>query len=132
MHLEPSPLKRYGGRTFTVAVVAAVGCLVLGQPAVGRGLVLGTIMSIGNFWIMGLMLPLRLRPSRRQSTLLSFLSILIRYGLMGAAVAVAIRSERFDLAAVAVGLLAVPAAILLDQTTAGRNRSGSPPSGKVH
>ena len=59
MYLEPTILKRYGGRALTTAIVAAVGCLLIGQPAMGRGLVLGTLMSVLNFVIMGMLLPMR-------------------------------------------------------------------------
>jgi hypothetical protein len=110
--------KKYCSRAMLVAIVAALLFIVVGQKAVAKGLVLGTLFSVVNFVLMGETLHLRLDKSKAKTFFISFGSIWCRYLVMAVPLVVAIRMEQFNFIATTVGLFFVQLAILADHLTA--------------
>ena len=102
-------------RAFTGSVVVGLILFVLGLDTLARGLVLGSLFSVINFALMAHFLPKQISPSSKRSSMFAFFSLFIRLGLLAVPMAVALRSDSFHWAAVAVGLFIVPMAIFLEQ-----------------
>ena len=88
--------------------------IFLGEKAVCKGLILGTLFSIFNFILMGETLPARLQQSSTKRILLSPGSIPFRYVLLAIPVVLAIKSESFNLISTVGGMLSVQFMILTD------------------
>jgi hypothetical protein len=96
------------------SIMAAVVFLFLGQKAIAKGLVLGTIFSVINFFLLGKSLPKVLDRSRKGSTMMGFLSIMTRYVLLAVPMIIAVKSASFDFVAVVVGIFSVQITLMLD------------------
>lgn len=106
---------RYCTIALLITVAVGAGLLGLGFPTYGKGLILGAVFSVINFIAMAVLLPLQFHPDRKKGTVLSFLSILLRYCLMAGPLVAAIKLPQFALSTVVVGLFMVQIAILGDQ-----------------
>lgn len=106
---------RYCSIALVITVAAGAGFMAFGFATLGKGLILGAIFSVINFIVMAALLPLQFNPNRKKGTVLSFLSILLRYCLMAAPLVAAIKLPQFALSTVVVGLFMVQIAILGDQ-----------------
>jgi hypothetical protein len=106
--------KKYGGRAMTVAIILAMGLIVMGEKTAGKGLVLGTLFSVINFVLLGRTLPRILGRAKRATLLISLGSRLFRYALLTIPVILAIKLDLFNLAAVLIGIFMVQLMILLD------------------
>ncbi len=104
--------KTIGSRALAIAVVFGLLLVLLGQKTLAKGLVLGSIFSVFNFVLMGQVLPLLLAPSRRQSVLISFGSILGRYFLLAIPLLIAVKMTDFDFWATALGIFMVQIVIV--------------------
>ncbi|MEW5733959.1 MAG: ATP synthase subunit I [Thermodesulfobacteriota bacterium] len=125
---EPETLRglqrRYASTALLVSVVAAAACIGVGYPAIGKGLIVGTLISIVNFVLIGRSLPKRLEGTKRVLMAKSFSSLCLRYGIMAAGLYAGIALESLNFFAVAAGLFSVQAVILADHVAAARrNRS---------
>jgi hypothetical protein len=107
--------KKYGSRAMTIAIVAALVFIMIGHKPVAKGLVLGTLFSVINFVLMGQTLSLRLSQSKSKSSLLSLISIGVRYALMAVPLIMAVKMEQLNIAAVIGGLFMIQLVILSDQ-----------------
>jgi hypothetical protein len=104
--------KKIGSRSLAIAVVFGLILVLLGQKTLAKGLVLGSLFSVFNFVLMGQLLPLLLAPSRRQSILISFGSILGRYFLLAIPLLVAVKMTDFDFWATVLGIFMVQIVIM--------------------
>jgi len=104
-------------RALYYTVGASLLLLAAGEPAWAKGLALGGLASAANFLLMALLLPRVLRQEgRRGAEGMSFLSVVIRFGLMGLALYVAaVHPQSLSLGACAAGLFAVQATIISDR-----------------
>ncbi|MDI6795741.1 MAG: ATP synthase subunit I, partial [Desulfatibacillaceae bacterium] len=110
-----SCLKRYGQSALLVGILVCAAGIGLGYPQEGKGFLLGVLASILNFGMMAVALPARvLASSRKASAFKSLSSILLRFAVMGAALAAGFFLPAVSFFAVAAGLLCVQAAILAD------------------
>ena len=64
--------------------------MILGHPLWARGLALGGLASVINFIIMARLLPRALSGNSRQAQVNSLVSVVARFGLMAAALAIAL------------------------------------------
>lgn len=115
--------KRYCSRAMIVAIMAGFGLILAGQKPLGKGLVLGTLFSAINFVLMGETLPHRIRKSRGASFGRSLASVGLRYLLLAVPLGMAIRSDQYHVAAVAVGLFMIQLMILADHLISRRQSS---------
>ena len=105
---------RYGVMVLWIATAMAAVLMAAGCRSLGKGLVLGVLFSLINFWAMALILPMQFDPRRSRSTLVSMGSILLRFGLMTVPIVTALKSSQFALSTVVIGLFGVQVAILGD------------------
>ena len=95
--------------------------LALGQPAWAKGLVLGGLASAANFFLMALWLPRSVGVRRGRAEGFSLLSILIRFSVMGAALAAALYFlPRAAAGACAAGLFMVQFTLIAERWLARR------------
>jgi hypothetical protein len=106
--------KRVCSRALSGALVVAALCLILGEKAVAKGLVLGTCFSIVNFLLLGKSIPMMLGRSRKKAGAIGFGSMLARYGVLAIPIVIGVKRASFDLTAVILGIFAVQIMILLD------------------
>ena len=104
--------KKIGSKALASAVIIGLLLVLLDHKTLAKGLVLGTLFSVFNFVLMGQVLPLLLAPSRRQSVLISFGSILFRYFLLAIPLLIAIKLTDFDFWATALGIFMVQIVIM--------------------
>jgi ATP synthase I chain len=116
---------RFVKQVITRALLFTVGfSLVLalaGQAAWARGLALGGLASAANFWLMAWLLPRALDPARRRGQAFTLASVVLRFALMGGALAVALSlPQRAAPLAAAAGLFMVQITLLSDRLLGGR------------
>lgn len=105
---------RYGVMVLWIAAAMAAVLIAAGMRSLGKGLVLGVLFSLINFWAMAFILPMQFNPRRSKSTIFSMGSILLRFGLMTVPIIMALKSPQFALSTVVIGLFGVQIAILGD------------------
>lgn len=108
--------RRTARRVFSSVVMLCFVIYFFGYLQIAKGLVLGALFSVLNFTVMAQLLPFQLGVGgrRRIATSLAFLSILLRFVLMAIPLFIGLRFSDFNFWAVAVGLLAVPIAIMTE------------------
>ncbi len=106
--------KKYGSRAMVAAIIAGLLFIMAGQKPIGKGLLLGTIFSVINFVIIGETIPFTLRKSKRKIYLVSFGSIIVRYGLLALPLILAIQLQQFNLVAVIFGIFMIQIVIGAD------------------
>jgi len=99
----------------TLAVVLGGVLLLLGQNALAKGLLLGSLFSVLNFFLIALFLPLQIGPGRSRSTFISLASLCLRFILMAIPLIVAAKTTQFEITSTIVGLFMVQIVILVDQ-----------------
>ena len=114
------PLKRYSSLALTLAAVCGGLLAFTGYISLGKGLILGALFSIVNFVLMAVALPLRIGRGRAPSTLISLVSIAVRYALLAAPLIIAANHSQFAVSSTAAGLFMVQMTILAEQAWAGR------------
>lgn len=107
--------KKYCSRALTTAILIGFIFILAAQKPIAKGLIIGTFASILNFILIGETLPGRLRQSSKNKAFaFSLGSIFLRFALMAVPLVIAIKSEGYNLFAVAGGLFMVQAMILVD------------------
>jgi hypothetical protein len=106
-----------------VAIAGAVVLMLVGEKAIGKGLVLGTLFSAVNFVVMAQLLHRTLAGSRTRSTAAALGSILFRFSLMAVPLVISLRTDAIHLAGVVIGLFMVQLTLLFDAYL--RNRLSS-------
>jgi hypothetical protein len=103
-------------RTLVLVLGAALLLLFLGQPNWAKGLAIGGVASAANLFLMALMLPRVLGRKRGAAEGMSFLSIMIRFAVMGGALALALSSQgKVSVAATAVALFSVQLVMIAER-----------------
>jgi len=106
--------KKYSSRTITAAIFAGFFLILIGQKAMGKGLILGTVFGIVNFILMGETLPLRLGKSKNKTYLFSFGSIFFRYIIIAVPLVMAIKLEQYNLFSTMIGIFLIQFFILAE------------------
>ena len=106
--------QRYCTMALVLAIIAAGVLMLLGYPTLGKGLILGTLFSVVNFFLMALVLPMRLGKGRGKSFFVSTVSIYLRYVLLALPLIWAFKQDAFAFSTAAIGLFMVQIAILGD------------------
>lgn len=106
--------KKYGGRAMTVAIILAMGLIVMGEKAAGKGLVLGALFSVINFVLIGSTLPRIVGHEKKTILFISLGSRLLRYTLLAVPLILAIKLNQFNLVTVLIGIFMIQLMILLD------------------
>lgn len=106
--------KKYCVLALSTAVAAAAVMIVFGYNAAGKGLVLGALFSSINFILIGILLPLHIGKSRRQSSVVSLSTLAFRFCLLALPVIIAVRMETFHLVTTIIGIFMIQLVILSD------------------
>jgi len=106
--------KKYSSRAITAAIFAGFFLILIGQKAMGKGLILGTVFGIFNFILMGESLPLRLGKSKGKTYLFSFGSIFFRYIIIAVPLVMAIKLEQYNLFSTMLGIFLIQFFILAE------------------
>ncbi len=96
------------------AVLVSLVFVLVGQKAIAKGLVLGSIFSVINFVLMGEILPTIITASRKRSVLFSFVSMLFRLLLLSTPLVLSLKLAYLNFAAAAVGIFMVQIMIMVD------------------
>jgi hypothetical protein len=115
--------KKYCSRAIVTALLLGGGLIVAGLPALGKGLIAGTLFSILNFILIGESLPYKLGKSRPKASVISMGWILLRFGLMAIPLVLAFKFQMFHPLTTAVGLFFVQLVILFDHLVLAFNSS---------
>ena len=107
--------KTYCSRAMMVSIFICLGFVLLGQKALGKGLLLGTVFSVINFVLMGETLPARIAKEKGKTFFISLGSIFFRYILLAIPVVIAVKYEAYHLITAISGLFAVQLMILFEQ-----------------
>ena len=106
--------KKYSSLALTLSIGVALLFILIGQKAVGKGLILGTIFSVLNFILMGKSIALNFGRSKAKTVSLSMASIIFRYLLLAIPLIAAVKFEQFNLIATIVGIFIIQLVILAD------------------
>ena len=106
--------KKYCSRAIMAALLLGAGLILAGLPALGKGLIAGTLFSVLNFILIAESLPHKLGKSRSKASVISMGWILLRFGLMAIPLVLAIKFHLFDPATTAAGLFCVQLVILTE------------------
>jgi len=112
--------KKYCSQALIAAIVVALLCILAGEKPIGKGILLGTLFSIINFIIMGLMIPMRLAKSRYKASGLAFLSIFLRFAILAVPLIISIKIDAVGFFGVVVGLFTVQLAMLFNHLILNR------------
>jgi hypothetical protein len=99
--------KRYGSRALAAAIVVGFICIILGERAVGKGLVLGTLFSVINFVLMGEIIPYKLGKTRAKTFSFALGSVCVRYALLMIPLVLSIKLDQLNIVATVVGLFMI-------------------------
>lgn len=105
--------KKYCSRAMVLSLAAAGVLILFDLKPVAKGLVLGTIFSIINFVLMGLILPARLNKVPRKTFWVSLGGIWVRYLVLALPLIIAYYHGSFNFFATAVGLFMIQIIILI-------------------
>jgi hypothetical protein len=107
--------KRYASMALTGAVLFGGTLIFLGFAPLGKGLILGALFSILNFFLMALILPYRIGYAKGKSSLVALTSILGRFAIMAVPLIFAVKHPQIAVSTVAIGLFMIPFAIVGEQ-----------------
>ena len=99
--------KRICSLAVFVSLGVASGFIIMGQNAIAKGLLLGTLFGIANFILLGLSVPLTIGKTRTRASFMSLASLLIRFALLAIPMVVGMKSAAFSFGAVIVGVFSI-------------------------
>lgn len=103
-----------------IAIALALIFIIIDEKQIGKGLLLGTLFSVINFIIMGQLLPMKLSKSRSKASAFSFLSIVIRFGIMAVPLIISVKIDAVDFVGVVTGLFMVQMTMFFDHLILNR------------
>ena len=106
--------KRICSLTICVSLGVAIGLIIVEQNAIAKGLLLGTLFSIANFVLLGMSVPLTIGMTRTRASLMSLVSLLIRFALLAIPMVVGMKSAAFSFGAAVVGVFAIQIITLIE------------------
>jgi len=99
--------------TLFMGALVSVSALSLGSVSVAKGFMLGTCFSVINFILLSASMPFSLGKDRKTASAVYFGSIFIRYGILAIPIAIAIKSEQFDLVSTICGIFSIQIVLVL-------------------
>lgn len=105
-------IQKYFSSALLLAVGIGAAFMLCGYTAIAKGLILGTLFSIINFFLLARSLPAKIGHTRKRTWWLSTRSRLVRFSLLAIPMLAAIKSDAFNLAATVTGLFIVQLLVL--------------------
>ena len=114
--------KLYCNRAMFYAIGGFFILLFLGQKAIGKGLVLGTLFSVVNFVIMGILLDHQLAGAQNKwrSRSRAFLSVFLRLVILAIPLVISAKSESINFYGAVAGIFMIQFSILFNNLVIGR------------
>lgn len=114
--------KLYCNRAMFFAISVAFIFIILGEKALGKGLVLGTLFSVFNFVIMGMLMARQIAEGQKRARArsMAFLSIFIRFSLLAIPLVVSLKSESINIFGAIAGIFMVQITILFNNLIVSR------------
>ncbi len=106
--------KKYSGRAFFLSVILGLCFILMGEKSVCRGVILGSIFSVVNFFLLSRTLRSRIEKSKDVAVPLVMTNIAVRYLFMALPLFLSLKFDRFSIFGVAIGLFTVQLTILFD------------------
>ena len=114
--------KLYCNRAMFYAIGAAFILIILGYKAVGKGIVLGTLFSVFNFVIMGMLIEQQIAGAQNKMRARSraFLSIFLRLAILAIPLVISAKTESINFFGAVAGIFMVQFSILFNNLVIGR------------
>lgn len=114
--------KQYCSRAMFYAISAALILIIIGEKAIAKGLVLGTLFSVINFVIMGFLIPRQVAGSNKRTRAgsLAFLSIFLRFSILAIPLIISQKVEAVNFFGTAVGIFMIQFTILFNNLIVNR------------
>ena len=108
--------KYYCNKAMFYAIGAFVILFIIGQKAIGKGLVLGTLFSVINFVVMGLLMDQQIAGahSKIRAGSRSFLSIFLRLTILAIPLVISFKTESINFYGAVAGIFMVQFSILFN------------------
>jgi hypothetical protein len=108
--------KQYCSRAMFYAISAALILIIIGEKAIAKGLVLGTLFSVINFVIMGFLIPRQVAGSQKRvrAGSLAFFSIFLRFSILAIPLIISQKVEAVNFFGTAVGIFMIQFTILFN------------------
>jgi len=106
--------KKYITLALTLSIMIGFIFILMGHKPVGKGLILGAIFSVLNFFFMSKSIALKIGRSKGKTFSISIGSIFFRYFILAIPLIVAIKFEQFNLVAATLGIFMIQLVILAD------------------
>ncbi|MGD9157805.1 MAG: ATP synthase subunit I [Desulfobacteraceae bacterium] len=114
--------KFYCNRALYYAISAAFILIIMGQKAIAKGLLLGTVFSVLNFAIMAILLNRQIMGAQNQMRARSaaFLSIFLRFAILAIPLMISYKIEAFNFFGAVAGIFMVQFSILFNNLVIDR------------
>ncbi|MBN1851047.1 MAG: ATP synthase subunit I [Deltaproteobacteria bacterium] len=113
--------KKYCSQAMFFAIAMFIVFLLLGEKAIGKGFLLGTLFSVINFVVMGQLMPLYLgKKTHSKASAFALVSILLRFAILAVPLVISLKISSIHFIGVVIGLFTVQLAILFDQIIINR------------
>ena len=112
--------KKYCSQAMIITIVLSILCIILGQKALGKGLILGTLFSVVNFIIMGKLIPMKMAKSRSKASTMAFFSLFLRLLIMAVPLIMSIKMDSVNFLGVVIGLFMVQLTMLFNHIILNR------------
>ena len=114
--------KRYCTNAMFYAIVASFILIIIGEKAIGKGLILGTLFSVLNFILMGVLIERQIinAGTRVRASAFSFLYMIMRFAVLAIPLIISFRVEALNFFSTVAGIFMVQITILFDNLIVNR------------
>ncbi len=99
--------KKYCSQAMLIAIFGGLALILLGQKAMGKGLVLGTLFSAVNFALAGEWMHFQLGHGKAKTFFLSIGSVIFRYAFIAVPIILSIKMEQLNIWATIFGIFMI-------------------------
>ncbi len=99
--------KKYCSQAMLIAIFGGLALILLGQKAMGKGLVLGTLFSAVNFALAGEWIHFQLGHGKAKTFFLSIGAVIFRYAFIAVPIILSIKMEQFNILATIFGIFMI-------------------------
>lgn len=114
--------KQYCTNAMFYAIVASFILIVVGEKAIGKGLILGALFSVLNFILMGVLIERQIinAGTRVRTGAFSFLYMIMRFAVLSIPLIISFRVEALNFFGTVAGIFMVQITILFDNLIVNR------------
>ena len=114
--------KLYCSQAMFYAIVAAFIFIILGEKAIGKGLILGTLFSVVNFVLMGILLERQVinARSKKRAGAFSFLYIIVRFAILAIPLVISYKIDAVNFFGAAAGIFMIQFTVMFNNLVVNR------------